>query len=166
MRGFVGRINHRDAVLAHLGALLLCYPPKRQFADDFPELKSRMRSDFEAGVTASSSALQIAEAIVGSFVGQLDATEKAAVLGGLVDTGRRGFAEIAERRVKGAREPAGGNVLFVTRLAGVALFMAGRMSEEGSVGRHAYAEFVARLALLLGADASGVDALEAAFRLS
>jgi hypothetical protein len=163
MRGFVGWLNHRDAVFANLNALLLLYPPRRQFTDDFPKLKSIVRAHFDDGVSANLSALRIAETILQNFIRQLEESEKARVLGALIATGREGFAEIAERRVQGAREPLSDNVTFVTHLAGVAIFMAGRLADEGTIGRHDFEGFVERQAAALGADAETVKALKNGF---
>src|SRR4051794_3811917 len=99
MRGLVGRLNYRDAVLSTLDAILLFYPPGRQFTDDFPKLKSMIREQFDAGVSASSSALQIAEGILRNFIQQLDKQEKDMVFDALIEAGRRGFAEVVRRQV-------------------------------------------------------------------
>jgi hypothetical protein len=163
MRGLVGRLNHRDAVLSNLNAILLFYPPKRQFSDDFPKLRSAVRAHFDDGVAAPLSALQIAETIIENFIGQLGEREKSAALDALIAAGRQGFAEIAERRVQGAREQPGDNITFVTRLTGVAIFMSGRLAEEGAVGRSDHQRFVERLAAALGADAERTKVLNNCF---
>jgi hypothetical protein len=161
MRGLVGRLNHRDAVLSNLNALLLLYPPKRQFSDDFPKLKSVIRAHFDGGVSAPLSALQIAETIIENFVQQLTDTEKASALDALMSTGRKGFAEIAEKHVQGKREPhPTDNVTFVVRLAGVAIFMTDRLAQEGALGRSDYQGFVEKLAAWLGANATQAQALK------
>ena len=58
MRRFFRRLNHRDAVMKNLEALLLLYPRGRQFARDFPELKPTIRADFDAGVPPTLSRIQ------------------------------------------------------------------------------------------------------------
>jgi hypothetical protein len=163
MRNLVGWLNHRDAVFSNLNALLLLYPPKRQFPDDFPRLKAVVRAHFDDGVAAPLSALQIAETILHNFTGQLGEREKDTVLDALIATGRSGFAEIAEHRVRGAIDQAGGQIIFVTRLTGVAIFMACRLAEEGALGRSNYEGFVERLAATLGADGEKAKQLRNSF---
>jgi hypothetical protein len=163
MRSLVGRLNHRDAVLSNLNAILLLYPPKRQFSDDFPKLKSIVRKHFDEGVAAPLSALQIAEMILHNFIGQLGENEKAAVLNALIATGRSGSAELATRKVQGARDQPGDQITFVTRLVGVAIFMSGRLAEEGSLRRHNYEGLVERLAGVLGADSEKAKTLKNSF---
>jgi hypothetical protein len=164
MRGLVGRLNHRDAVLSNLNALLLLYPPKRQFSDDFPKLKSVVRSHFDDGISAPLSALQIAETIIENFIQQLTDTEKAAALDGLISTGRKGFAVIAEKHVQRNREPQPtDNVTFVTRLTGVAIFMADHLAQEGALSRSDHQGFVERLAAAFGANGTQIQALNDSF---
>ena len=103
MRRFFRRLNHRDAVMKNLEALLLNYPRGRQFARDFPKLKAVLRDDFEAGVPPTLAALKISESVIGNFVGQLDAPQKAKVLDALVEGGRARYADVARKRVRGAR---------------------------------------------------------------
>ncbi len=165
MRAFIARLRHRDAVLENLNSLLLLYPRKRQFAADFPELKAVMRAHCEAGVAAPSSALQIAVGIIENFLRQLDDRGKAAVLDALVQTGRPGFSEIAAARLKGERGEERDPVRFATRLAGVAIFMAARMAEEGTLSRRDYGGFLEKLASALGADAAREQELSRSFAL-
>ncbi len=72
MRRFFRRLNHRDAVMKNLEALLLNYPRGRQFARDFPRLKTAIRADFEAGVPPTLAALKISESVIANFVDQLE----------------------------------------------------------------------------------------------
>jgi hypothetical protein len=150
MRSFVRRLNHRDAVMKHLDALLLLYPPKRQFARDFPMLKPTIRAHFEAGVPPPTSALQIAAMMIGNFVGQLEPADRAKVSAGLCEGGREAFAKAAQRRVGGERGKPRDNVVFVTELAGVAIYMAERMAEDGVLRWDEYADFLSRIEASLG----------------
>ena len=163
MRRFFRRLNHRDAVMTHLNALLLVYPRGRQFAHDFPTLKATIRADFEAGVPPTIAALRIAGSILGRFLGQLDAGEKARVLEALVERGRAGFAELARQRVKGARGKVGDRLQFVTQLAGAAIYIAERMAEEGALRFDEYADFITRIETALGVAPMGQQPLARAF---
>jgi hypothetical protein len=163
MRGLVGRLNHRDAVFSNLNAILLAYPSGRQFTDDFPDLKSIIRKHFEDGVGAPASALQIAERIILSFIGQLGDEEKGSAFDAILRTGRQGFAAIAERHVRGARDQRRERADFVTQLVGVALFMAGRMAEEGTIGRYECDGLQARLAAALSPEATAAKRLGDSF---
>jgi hypothetical protein len=150
MRRFFRRLNHRDAVMKNLEALLLNYPRGRQFARDFPKLKAVIRDDFEAGVPPTLAALKISESMIGNFVGQLDAPQKAKVLDALVEGGRARYADVARKRVRGARAKERDAVLFVSELAGTAIYIAGRMAEEGALRWDDYADFLARIEATLG----------------
>ena len=163
MRGLVGWLRYRDAVLDTLNAILLAYPRGRQFTGDFPELKSVIRVHFADGVSAQGSALQIAESIIANFTRQLSSPESAAALEALIVAGGRGFGELAERRVRGKREEIRDNAAFVIQLAGIALFMGGRLTQDGSLSRADRDGFLARIAATLGASAAQAKALSDAF---
>jgi hypothetical protein len=163
MRGMVERLNHRDAVYSNLNAILLAYPAGRQFADDFPDLKSIIRKHFEDGVAAPASALQIAERIILSLIGQLGDDEKAVAFEAIIGTGRQGFADIAERHVGGARDRPRESMRFVTQLVGVALYMAERMAEEGVVSRYECDGLQTRLAAALSSSGNAAEKLADSF---
>jgi hypothetical protein len=168
MRRFFRRLNHRDAVMRNLDALLLLYPRGRQFPRDFPTLKATIRSDFETGVPPTVSALRISGGVIGSFVGQLGDDQKARVLAALVEHGRAHYAVIALRRVKGPRvkawrEPVRDPVLFVSELAGAAIYIAGRMAEEGTIRWDEYADFLTNIETALGVSPKDQQPLGRAF---
>jgi hypothetical protein len=153
MLRFFQRLNHRDAVRGNLNALLLMYPRKRQFERDFPALKATMRTHFNAGVAPPSSALQIATSIIEGFILQLSEEEKRAVAEALAASDVREIELLAERRIGGERDQKGDNVFFATRLCGVALLMAGRMTGVGALRRTEYERLVAAIGRALGAEA-------------
>ncbi len=145
MLRFVKRLNYRDRVHEHLNALLVGYPPGRQFADDFPGLAEAIRAHFEAGVSAPSAALQIAAGIASGLLGQLDSAEKTSVLKGLARLDARELEAMAARRIAGARDELRGRVSFATQLAGLAIYMAGRMTQEGALRQAEYEFFLGEL---------------------
>jgi hypothetical protein len=163
MRGFFRRLNHRDAVLRDLEALLLAYPRRRQFDRDFPSLKPMIRKDFDAGVPPAVSALRITSSVIANFIDQLGEGEQERVLDALMEGGRAAFAEVATRRVKGTREVLHDRVQFVTQLIGVAIYMAGRMAEEGALRWDDYADFLNRIGAALGVDPTNQPPLARAF---
>jgi len=163
MRGFFRRLNHRDAVLRDLEALLLAYPRRRQFDRDFPSLKPMIRKDFEAGVSPSVSALRITSGVIANFIGQLGEEERERVLDALVKGGRTDFAEVATRRVRGTRAGVQDRVQFITQLIGVAIYMAGRMAEEGTLRWDDYADFLNRIEAALDVDPTSQPPLARAF---
>jgi hypothetical protein len=158
MRALVGRLNHRDAVLKHLDALLVLYPAGRQFAADFPELKAAIRAHFADGTPPPLAALDVAERMIGTFVGQLEAGERTKVHDALSAEGPAAFGALAARRVSGSAEAARERVRFVTELAGAALFIAARMAEEGMLRRSEYLAFLAAIEASLGAPAGALAA--------
>ena len=135
MLRFVQRLNHRNAVRGHLDALLMMYPRKRQFERDFPSVKRLIRDDFEKGVSPPSSAVSIAAGIITSLLEQLKETERSAVGQSLDTSDPEEIEKLAERRIGGERDQRGDNVFFATRLCGVALLMAGRMTAAGALRR-------------------------------
>ena len=135
MLRFIERLTYRNAVRGNLDALLLMYPRKRQFERDFPTLKALIRSDFEAGVTAPSSALSIASGIIASLLGQLTESERQSTVEALAASDPAEIEALATRRIGGERDQRGDNVFFATRLCGVALLMAGRMTTVGALQR-------------------------------
>jgi hypothetical protein len=163
MRRFFRKLNHRDAVLRDLEALLVLYPPRRQFDRDFPALKVTIRTDFEAHVAPTLTALRIAQGVLDNFLDQLNAAEKAQALAALVERGRAGFSTIVERRVAGRRETPSDRAAFVAQLAGGAIYIAGRMAEEGVLRWDDYAEFLTRIETALGAGPEARQPLARAF---
>jgi hypothetical protein len=151
---FVKRLNYRDRVHEHLNALLVGYPAGRQFADDFPSLRDAIRSRFEAGVSAPSAALQLAAEIVSGLLGQLDAAGKVRVAEGMLRLDREQAAAMASRFLAGAREEPADRLSFATELAGLAVFMAARMADEGTLRRGEYDYLVAAIEEALGAEAA------------
>jgi hypothetical protein len=163
MRRFFRRLNHRDAVQRDLEALLLFYPPRRQFDRDFPALKTTIRADFEAHVPPTLTALRVARGVLDNFLDQLTAEEKTRALSALVERGRAGFAEIVKRRVGGKGKNPGDRADFVALLAGGAIYIAARMAEEGALRFDDYAEFVTRIETALGAGPEAHQPLARAF---
>ena len=106
--------------------------------------------------------------MIGSFVGQLGDDQKARVLAALVEHGRAHYAVIALRRVKGPRvkawrEPVRDPVLFVSELAGAAIYIAGRMAEEGTIRWDEYADFLTNIETALGVSPKDQQPLGRAF---
>jgi hypothetical protein len=142
MLRFIQRINHRNATLANLDALLMMYPRKRQFFRDFPKLRRTVREHFEGGVTPASSALIVAMSIIEGFLYQLNAEEKRATAAALAASDLNEFEKLAERRIGGEKDQPGDKVFFATRLSGVAILMAGKMTSVSALGREEYEQFV------------------------
>jgi len=163
MREFFKRLSHRDAVLRDLEALLLLYPAKRQFDRDFPGLKAKIRADFEAHAPTTLTALRIAQGVLDNFLDQLNAAERAEALSALVERGRSGFADIVEGRVAGKQQNPKDRAVFVAQLAGGAIYIAGRMAEEGVLRWDDYAEFITRIETGLGAGPEARQPLANAF---
>jgi hypothetical protein len=162
MRGFFRRLSHRDAVRRNLEALLLLYPRRRRLERDFPALKATIRADFEARVEPGLTALRLAAAMLASFFGQLTEKERSRVLAALAARGRDAFAIIVREEIRGRRDRTKDRVEFLTRLSGAAIYIAGRMAEEGALRFDDYADFVHRIEKALGA-APGRGGLTEAF---
>lgn len=155
MLRFVQRLNHRNAVRANLDALLMMYPRKRQFERDFPSLKRLIREDFEKDLPPASSAVSIAAGIITSLLEQLKEAERSSVARSLDASDPDEIEKLAERRIGGERDQRGDNVFFATRLCGVALLMAGRMTTAGALSRDERDHLTSTIAGNLGAgDAS------------
>jgi hypothetical protein len=163
MRGFFRRLNHRDAVLRDLDALLLAYPRRRRFDRDFPALKTTIRNDYEAGISPALSALRISSGVIGNFVEQLGEGGKESVLHTLVEQGRAGFVGAAHRRVEGKPEVVKDRVAFVTQLIGLAIYIAGRLAEEGTLRWDDYADFLMRIETALDVGPTERQSLARAF---
>ena len=161
MRGYFGWLGYRDAVLADLNALLVAYPRGRQFTDDFPGLKSLLRSHFDGEVHGPSSALQISETIIGTFIRQLSEAQRTNVLEALIANGRKSFEEFVDGQIAGRRGTSREPVAFSVHLTGCALFIADRMASRGLLGRSDTDAFVERIAKTLGADEAKLTALRA-----
>jgi len=121
--------------MEHLGALLLMYPRRRQFAKDFPELRAAIRGHFGEGAAPSSAALKIAADILADLLAQLDAPQKAALLASLPDLDPAEAKALAARRLAGDRSQSADPSVFAKELLAVAVFMARRMTEEGTLRR-------------------------------
>ncbi len=130
---------YRDRVLDQLGALLLAYPRGRQFFRDFPGLKVEMRRQFDAGVAPASAALQLASGILSGLVRQLGAAERTVVLARLRSVELEELKAIAAERNAGRRQDLAEPAAFAAELAGVAIFMARGLAEEGILSRQEYA---------------------------
>jgi len=152
MLRFFQRLQHRDATRGNLDALLLMYPRKRQFERDFPALRATMRAHFAAGVEPPSSALQIATSIIEGFLLQLTDEQKRAVAEALAASDVREIEMLAERRIGGERDQPGDNAFFATRLCGVALLMAGRMTGVGALRRTEYERLASAIERALGVE--------------
>ena len=120
-------------MLEQLGALLLMYPRGRQFAADFPDLRATIRRRFEEGVAPSSAALQIAADILADMLRQLGKEDRAAVLAAILAAPPETVESRAARRLAGERTRAAEKVAFATELSSVAILMARRMAEEGTL---------------------------------
>jgi hypothetical protein len=132
---FIQRVNHRNATLSNLEALLLMYPRKRQFVRDFPKLKALLRAHFEEGIAPPSSALSAAIGIIEDCLGQLSAEEKRATADALAASSLGDIEKLAGRRIAGEKDEPGDRVFFATRLCAMALFMSGRMAGAGVLRR-------------------------------
>ena len=151
MLRFVQWLNHRNAVRGNLDALLMMYPRKRQFERDFPTLRALIRADFEAGVPPPSSAVSIAAGIITTLLEQLSASDRGSVIRTLETSDPDEIEKLAERRIGGEKDQKGDNVFFTTRLCGVALLMAGRMTTAGALRRDERDHLVNTIAEKLGA---------------
>jgi hypothetical protein len=143
---------YRDRVLEQLGALLLAYPRGRQFFRDFPGLKVEMRRQFDAGVAPASAALQLASGILSGLVRQLGAAERTVVLARLRSVELEELKAIAAERNAGRRRDETAPAAFAAELAGVAIFMARGLAEEGILARAEYAWLLGELDAALGRD--------------
>ena len=137
--------SYRDGVLEHLGTLLVMYPRRRQFGDDFPGLRAVMRGHFEAGVSPTASAVQLTALIIGELIGQLTQAEREAVLEQLQSLDIDAFEPIAARQISRRPEAPRDRAAFAVRLIGGALLMARRMAAEGTLGRGEQAALLAKL---------------------
>ena len=136
---------YRDRVLEQLGALLLAYPRGRQFFSDFPGLKTETRRHFDGGLAPASAALQLAAGILSGLLRQLGAAERAAVLARLRTVQLEELKAIAAERNAGRRRDETAPAAFAAELAGVAIFMARGLAEEGILAREEYAWLLAEL---------------------
>jgi hypothetical protein len=143
---------YRDRVLEQLGALLLAYPRGRQFFGDFPGLKAKMREHFDAGLAPASASLQLASGILTGLLRQLGAAERALVLARLRSVELEALKAIAAERNAGRRRDETAPAAFAAELAGVAIFMARGLAEEGMLGRAEYAWLLGELETALGSN--------------
>jgi hypothetical protein len=143
MLRFVRRLAYRDRVIEQLSALLVMYPRGRQFADDFPALPTTIRTRFDDGASPAACTAELAGAILGDLLGQLDEVERSAVAERLRNVGAEQFRMLAAQRIcERRRDGAADRTSFVAELTGVALYLARRMLEEGTLGAREY-EFLA-----------------------
>lgn len=141
---------YRDRVLEQLGALLLAYPRGRQFFGDFPGLKAEVRRHFDAGLAPASASLQLASGILTGLLRQLGGAERAWVLARLRSMELEGLKAIAAERNAGRRRDETAPAAFAAELAGVAMFMARGLAEEGTLAREEYAWLLGELEAALG----------------
>ena len=157
---------YRDRVLEQLGALLLAYPRGRQFFRDFPGLKSEMRRHFEAGLAPASSALQLAAAIVAGLLGQLGAGEREDVAARLGALDLDGLKATASERLARRSAETGEPRAFAIELAGLAIFIARGLAEEGTLSREEYNLLLGEIATALRPDGADTERLSRRFALA
>jgi hypothetical protein len=155
---FIQRINHRNATLGHLDALLMMYPRKRQFFRDFPKLKQMVREHFEKGVPSASTALIGATSIIEGFLRQLTAEEKQATAKALTASDLGELENLALRRIAGERDQPGDKTFFAARLSGVAILMAGQMVAVNAVQREEYRKLIEAVERALGVSPETIGA--------
>ena len=155
---FIQRINHRNATLGHLEALLMMYPRKRQFFRDFPKLKPMVGEHFEKGVPSASTALFGATSIIEGFLRQLTTEEKQATAKALAASDLGELENLALRRIAGERDQPGDKAFFATRLSGVAILMAGKMVGVNGVQREEYRTLVGVVERALGVSPETISA--------
>jgi hypothetical protein len=146
MLRFIRRLNYRDRVFDYLGALLLFYPRRRRVSKDFPGVRNAIGSSFEAGLAPSSCALKLAAGIIQELLRQLDLRERKVVLAELARLEWHDFHALAARRLARPAADTRNGAIFVGQLTGIAMFMARRMKEEGTLSPVEYHQFVSELA--------------------
>lgn len=156
---------YRDRMLEQLGALLLAYPRGRQFPDDFPGLKAGMRRHFDGGLPPASAALQLAGGIVAGLLRPLAAEERERVLARLLASGLDDLKAAATRRTARRSRDVTDPTELAAELAGVAIFMARGLAEEGTLSRDEYAWFVGELDAALGSGEGLAESLGRRFAL-
>jgi hypothetical protein len=150
MLTFIRRLSYRDRVLETLGALFVAYPRGRQFSRDFPDLRNRIRSYFEAETPSARAALALGGEMLGSLIGQLDAKAKRDLNAALATLTAEEIERIAGSRTARVRVPRGDAAQMLAEVIAVALFMARRMSEAGTIGESDRARFAETIDALLG----------------
>jgi len=150
MLKFIRRLNYRDRVLETLGALFVAYPRGRQFFRDFPDLRNRIRSYFEAETPPAHAGLALATEMLASLVGQLDAKAKRNLNAALTALTAEEIERIAGNRTARVRAPSSDAARTLAEVIAVALFMARRMSEAGTIGESDRARFAEAIDALLG----------------
>lgn len=131
-------LRYRDQVLGHVGALLLAYPRGRRISADHPRLRASIRVLFDAGVSPTAAAAQLASAVITGLMGQLDAEGRLAALERLRSLDEEMLRSMASRCIAGALEPPTSPPILAAELAAVAMFLARRMTEEGTLNRRDY----------------------------
>ena len=150
MLTFIRRLNYRDRVLETLGALFVAYPRGRLFSRDFPGLRDRIRGYFDAETPPARAALALGAEMLGSLVGQLDTKAKRDLNAALLALTAEDIVRIAGSRTARIRGPRGDAVRTLAEMISVALFMARRMSETGTIGESDRARFAETIDALLG----------------
>lgn len=136
---------YRDQVLDGVNTLLVMYPRRRQFGDDFPGLRAVIRSHFDGGVSPMGSALHVSLLIIQDLLGQLDSPERDRVVELLQSLCLDDLEPLAASQISGRPERPKDRVSFALRLVGGALLMARRMTEEGTLSRAEHAALLAGL---------------------
>ncbi len=159
MLRFARWLNYRDEALGHLGALLAMYPRGRQFTRDFPGLRRALKAHFDAGLSPAGAALQLGATIIADLARQLDAGGRAAAAAELKRISADELGELAARQISRQPDEVPPPAIFLARLAGVALFLGGRMAEEGRLAQGEMQFFAATVdnALRTGGDAGNSD---------
>ena len=129
-------LSYRDKVLEHLGALLVMYPRGRQFTDDVPQLREAIRIHFDSGMPPSGAAVQLAAGIAGQLLQQLASGDRALVLRRLREMERTDAEALASRQISRRPGETRDPVAFAANLIGVAILIASRMADEGSLHRN------------------------------
>jgi len=150
MMRFIKRLNYRDRVLEILGALFVAYPRGRQFFRDFPGLRDRIRGYFDAQTPPARAALALAAEMLSALVGQLDAKARCDLSTALATLTAEEVERIANSRTARMRGPRGDAAQMLAEVMSVALFMAQRMSEAGTIGESDRASFAASVKAFVG----------------
>jgi len=130
------------------------YPRRRQFAGDFPELRATIRSEFEGGTSPPSAALKIAADIIAGLLRQLPEEARAIVLNDIIRSDPAALKALAAARLGRDKARASDAVAFAAQLIGVAVFMARRMVDEGTLRLEEFHHLLAAIDAALDVDAA------------
>jgi hypothetical protein len=147
-------------VLEQLEALLLMYPRGRQFAADFPWVPEIVGKRFEEGVTPASAALQIAADIIVHLLVQLAEVDRRMARDNILATDERHAEMLAKSRLARETRRQPDPARFAAELCAVAIFMARRMTEQGTLRREEYRHLLKTIGLVLGKDEALLEALQ------